>query len=186
MKTRIVYLFIALLVAGSQVSLFAQQQADRTKKKPRFTPEQMMEMQTNRIVKALALDDATTAKFTPVYTQYLKDLRECRAEAWKQMKQDKAEAGKQPGAKKEMLTDAEVEQRIKDRFAHSRKMLDIREKYYKEFKKILTPRQLQKIYDKKPMAAGPHHKNNRIGRKHAPASHNKAAVPCQECPLQKK
>ena len=108
MKTRIVYLFIALLVAGSQVSLFAQQQADRTKKKPRFTPEQMMEMQTNRIVKALALDDATTAKFTPVYTQYLKDLRECRAEAWKQMKQDKAEAGKQPGAKKEMLTDAEV------------------------------------------------------------------------------
>ena len=124
MKTRIVYLFIALLVAGSQVSLFAQQQADRTKKKPRFTPEQMMEMQTNRIVKALALDDATTAKFTPVYTQYLKDLHECRAEAWKQMKQDKAEAGKQPDAKKEMLTDAEVEQRIKDRFAHSRKMLD--------------------------------------------------------------
>lgn len=124
--------------------MFAQQQADRTKKKPRFTPEQMMEMQTNRIVKALALDDATTAKFTPVYTQYLKDLRECRAEAWKQMKQDKAEAGKQPGAKKEMLTDAEVEQRIKDRFAHSRKMLDLQEKYYTEFRKVLSPKQIEK------------------------------------------
>lgn len=145
MKTRIVYLFIALLVAGSQVSLFAQQ-VDGAKKKPRFTPEQMMEMQTNRIVKELALDDATAAKFTPIYTQYMKDLRECRAEAWKQMKPENAEAGKQVEAKKEVPTDAEVEQRIKDRFANSRKMLDLQEKYYTEFRKVLSPKQIEKIY----------------------------------------
>lgn len=175
MKTGIVYLFIALLVAGSQVSLFAQQQADRTKKKPRFTPEQMMEMQTNRIVKALALDDATTAKFTPVYTQYLKDLRECRAEAWKQMKQDKAEAGKQPGAKKEMLTDAEVEQRIKDRFAHSRKMLDFQEKYYTEFRKVLSPKQIEKIYQMEKK-----HDGNRMRKDMRPDSKDRKPFPQQK------
>lgn len=176
MKTRIVYLFIALLVAGSQVSLFAQQQADRTKKKPRFTPEQMMEMQTNRIVKALALDDATTAKFTPVYTQYLKDLRECRAEAWKQMKQDKAEAGKQAGAKKELMTDAEVEQRIKDRFAHSRKMLDLQEKYYNEFRKILSPKQIEKIYQMEKK----HNGNNRMRKNMCPNCKDRKPFPQQK------
>ena len=37
-----------------------------------------MQMQTNQIVKTLMLDDATAAKFTPVYEKYLKELRECR------------------------------------------------------------------------------------------------------------
>ena len=45
------------------------------------------------------------------------------------------------------LTDAEVEQVIKARFAQSRKMLDIREKYYNEFRKFLSPKQIQKMYN---------------------------------------
>ena len=35
-------------------------------------------MQTKQIVNTLMLDDATAAKFTPVYEKYLKELRECR------------------------------------------------------------------------------------------------------------
>lgn len=35
-------------------------------------------MQTNQMVKALMLDDATAAKFTPIYEKYLKELRDCR------------------------------------------------------------------------------------------------------------
>lgn len=46
-----------------------------------------------------------------------------------------------------MLTDAEVEADIKTRFAQSRKMLDIREKYYEEFRKFLSPKQVQKMYN---------------------------------------
>jgi len=34
----------------------------------------MMQMQTNQIVKTLMLDDATAAKFTPVYEKYLGHL----------------------------------------------------------------------------------------------------------------
>ena len=44
-------------------------------------------------------------------------------------------------------TDAEVEQAIKARFAQSRKILDVREKYYNEFRKFLSPKQIQKMYN---------------------------------------
>lgn len=47
---------------------------------------------------------------------------------------------------KSVLTDAEMEQQIKGRFAQSRKILDVREKYYDEFRKILSPKQIMKIY----------------------------------------
>ena len=39
-----------------------------------------------------------------------------------------------------------MEQAIKARFAQSRKILDVREKYYNEFRKILSPKQIMKIY----------------------------------------
>ena len=50
-----------------------------------------------------------------------------------------------PGFKS--LTDAKVDQMMKERFAISRKTLDVREKYYDEFRKFLSPKQVQKIYD---------------------------------------
>ena len=48
---------------------------------------------------------------------------------------------------KPVPTDAEVEQAIKARFAQSRKILDIREEYYNEFRKFLSPKQIQKMYN---------------------------------------
>lgn len=48
---------------------------------------------------------------------------------------------------KPLPTDAEVEQAIKARFAQSRKILDVREKYYNEFRKFLSPKQIQKMYN---------------------------------------
>jgi hypothetical protein len=79
------------------------------------------------------LDDAETAKFKPVYTKYMEEMRAVR--------------DMNPRAPRSTLTDAEVEQVIKARFAQSRKMLDIREKYYNEFRKFLSPKQIQKMYN---------------------------------------
>jgi hypothetical protein len=53
--------------------------------------------------------------------------------------------GQQKGMKSEM-TDAEAENVIKDRFAQSHKILDIQEKYYNQFRRILTPKQILRIY----------------------------------------
>ena len=44
------------------------------------------------------------------------------------------------------LTDEQIEANILNRFAQARKMLDIREKYYKAFREFLTPGQIQAMY----------------------------------------
>ena len=67
------YVILAALLVGSPMTLSAQDKDGNKEKKQRPTQEQMMQMQTNQMVKALMLDDATAAKFTPVYEQYLKE-----------------------------------------------------------------------------------------------------------------
>ena len=74
MKTKFIYVILAVLLMGSQMTLSAQN-TDNKQKKQRPTPEQMVQMQTKQIVNTLMLDDATAAKFTPVYEKYLKELK---------------------------------------------------------------------------------------------------------------
>ena len=126
------------------------QNTDNKQKKQRPTPEQMVQMQTKQIVNTLMLDDATAAKFTPVYEKYLKELRECRMMNFKPRARKDAAQGTEANTAKEtrkpVMTDAEIAKMLKDQFAQSRKMLDIREKYYNEFSKILSQKQIMKIY----------------------------------------
>lgn len=148
MKMKFIYVILAALLIGSQMTLSAQNKEDNKEKKQRPTPEQVAQMQTNQMVKALMLDDATAAKFTPVYEKYLKELRECR------MMNRKAKAEKAKGteadAKKEVqrpsMTDAEIATMLRNQFTQSRKVLDVREKYYNEFSKILSQKQIMRIY----------------------------------------
>lgn len=72
MKTRIIIMLLAVVAMCNQ-SAFAQE-----KKRP--DREQIQAMQCNQVVKALMLDDATAAKFVPVYQKYLKELSEVRME----------------------------------------------------------------------------------------------------------
>ena len=147
MKMKFIYVVLVALLLGSQMTLSAQNR-DNKEKKQRPTQEQMMQMQTNKIVKTLMLDDATAAKFTPVYEKYLKELRECR------MMNHKPRAEKAQGtsatdkkdAPRPVMTDEQIATMLRNQFAQSRKMLDIREKYYNEFSKILSQKQIMKIY----------------------------------------
>lgn len=143
MKTRLMYLVLAVFLMGGQV--VSAQNKDNKDGKQRPTLEQVMKKQTNMMVEALMLDDATAAKFTPVYENYLKELRECRMMDRKGRVENGCNA-KGGQAQNAVRTDAEIEKQIKGRFAQSRKILDVREKYYNEFRKILTPKQIQKIY----------------------------------------
>ena len=69
---------------------------------------------------------------------------------------------------KPVPTDAEIEKQIKDQFAQSRKILDVREKYYNEFRKILSPKQIMKIYQTEKSNANKFRKefDKRKGQKH--------------------
>ncbi|WP_300833024.1 hypothetical protein [uncultured Bacteroides sp.] len=146
MKTRLMYLVLAVFLMGGQVvSAQNKDNKDNRDNKQRPTPEQVMKRQTNMMVKTLMLDDATAAKFVPVYENYLKELRECRTMNRKSRAENGGNA-KGGQAQNAVQTDAEIEKQIKDRFVQSRKILDVREKYYNEFRKVLTPKQIQKIY----------------------------------------
>ena len=55
MKMKFIYVVLVALLLGSQMTLSAQNR-DNKEKKQRPTQEQMMQMQTNQIVKTLMLD----------------------------------------------------------------------------------------------------------------------------------
>ena len=130
MKTKFIYVIMAVLLMGSQMTLSAQN-TDNKQKKQRPTPEQMVQMQTKQIVNTLMLDDATAAKFTPVYEKYLKELRECRMMTHKARTEKTKAQGTDANAKKERpsMTDDEIATMLRNQFTQSRKMLDIREKF---------------------------------------------------------
>lgn len=105
-----------------------------------ITPEQAIEMQTTRMAKRLMLDDATTAKFTPIYKEYLTEMRACA--------QNCRKAGTCPFNQKDsvVMTDADIEKCIDQCFDMQQKKLDIKKSYYKKLKSVLNMKQMQAIF----------------------------------------
>jgi Spy/CpxP family protein refolding chaperone len=141
-----VFIFVAAMMMGIPTAMNAQDNNQSTTtdvkaNRPHLTDEQIVQKRTESMSRELMLDDETNAKFVPVYSQYLKDLMSCRPKRPEMGKRD----GQQPQA--EQKTDAEIEKMIQDRFEQSQKILDIRKSYYSKFRKILTPKQILKIYD---------------------------------------
>lgn len=65
-------------------------------------------MQTKQIVNTLMLDDATAAKFTPVYEKYLKELRECRMMTHKARTEKTKGQGTDAKKERPSMTDDEI------------------------------------------------------------------------------
>ena len=174
MKTKFIYVILAVLLMGSQMTLSAQN-TDNKEKKQRPTQQQMMQMQVDQMVKTLMLDDATATKFTPVYEKYLKDLRECRMMNHKPRTEKAKTQSTDANAKKERpsMTDDEIATMLRNQFTQSRKMLDVREKYYNEFSKILSQKQILKIYQQEKMNANKFRKefDRRKGQKPGQGHH---------------
>ena len=162
MKTKYFFVLIAALVMGTQVINAQNYEQGKKHSHKRMTIEQMVDMQAGKIVNDLGLDDKTAAKFTDVYRKYMMDMDKVRKEYLPERPKVKPEDGKPY-----MPTDAEVDKMMRDRFKQSRKILDIREKYYDEFRKFLSPKQVQKVSDHGQMNRGKFHKemNRRAGMK---------------------
>lgn len=118
------------------MSMGANAQNKQKKDGSRMSVEQLTELRAKRIAQALALDDATAQKFTTTFCACQKELYAAN----KAMKENK-------GKKRSEMTDAEIEAIQKDRFKQSRKLLDLREKYYGEYRKFLSARQVQRVYE---------------------------------------
>lgn len=153
MKIKNLVMMLLGVLMGAQV-MNAQEAKDNgqgKRERKRMTMEEMVDMQANKIANSLGLDDKTTDKFIDVYKKYMAEQNEVRKEysfGFK-MKVNPENRKDVTGIKmkKQVPTDADVDKMMRDRFKQSRKMLDIREKYYDEFRKFLTPKQVQKVYD---------------------------------------
>ena len=91
--------------------------------------------QAKHYVEFFALDENQAAEFTEIYHAYNKKLHAIQQQYHRERPQEGVE-----------LTDEQIEQRMLDHFAQSRAILDVREQYYKEFRKVLTPKQVHVIY----------------------------------------
>ena len=78
MKMKFIYVVLVALLLGSQMTLSAQNRDNKEKETTSYTRADDADADRIRWLKRLMLDDATAAKFTPVYEKYLKELRECR------------------------------------------------------------------------------------------------------------
>ncbi len=93
----------------------------------------------------LMLDDATAAKFAPIYKEYLQAMMECC----------------KPCAKKcENPTDEQIKEGISKRLEARQKALDVEKKYFKKLSSVLNGRQLQQVFCKKDKSSW---KNGRKG-----------------------
>lgn len=177
MKTRLMTLVVMMAVSMGSFGLMAQNSPDapaqkRAKQKP--TPEQMMDRHVKMMEKKLVMDDATAAKFTPLYKEYLQAMKDCRPVVCK-------------NDKKAEMTDAEIEKAIQDRFDARQKALDVQKKYFNKFKGVLNAKQLQKVFQQPCMGGKmkPGMKNHKM-MKRGDMQNCMNRPGCGKCPMQSK
>lgn len=155
MKTKYFFMMLVAVLMGTELVNAQQKDDKRPPMRKRMTMEQMAEIQAGKIVQELGLDDKTAAKFTEVYKKYMAEQNEVRKEFAPDFvmrgKMEVKKDGEKFNMKMEAPTDEQVDKMMRDRFKQSRKMLEVREKYYDEFRKFLSPKQVQKVYDENQM-----------------------------------
>lgn len=125
---KILFFITTLLLT---LPLAAQQPASN-----RQQGKQYIAQQISQYVSLFSLNEQQAQQFDALYKAYNKKMR-----AVHDLYQ------KEPVAEGTALTEEQVEQRILDNFAQSRAILDVREQYYKQFRQILTPSQINKIFE---------------------------------------
>lgn len=119
---------IAIAMLFSSINMSAQ-----SNNQQRLSREELAEKQARHIAHELALDDATTQKYVATYCAYQKEV-------WALGPRVKRHSSAN-------ATEAEAKQANKARMEQSQKILDLREKYYKEYSKFLTQKQIERAYE---------------------------------------
>ncbi len=127
MKSIFRILLFAMAMTAFCASAYAQKDS-----RQRMTREQLAETQAKYIAQEMAMDGTTSEKFVETFCRFQKEI-------WA--------LGPRPKREAPDRTDAETEQAIKERFAHSQKILNLRHKYYEEYSKFLSQQQIVRVYE---------------------------------------
>ena len=123
MRTRL--LLAALLICLLPAVASAQ--------KERPTKEQVNRYRAVKMARQIGLDTEAENAFVPLYEGFQKEMAVIMRES-------------RQGRSVEVTTDEQADRNIQADFRTSRKVLDLRERYYTEFRKVLTPLQIRKMY----------------------------------------
>ena len=164
---------VALLMMSTLYSNVYAQDNERRQpsQKERLSPEQLTEQRANRMANELALDDATAQRFVETYCRYQAERRALNPERAEKREGVKKEEMKKDDVKmcKPGKSEAECKELNEKCLERDQKLLDLRKKYYNEYSKFLTQKQIARINQmekkhKKPMGEKrkrPMEKNNR-------------------------
>lgn len=129
-----ILLTLMLLLAVPFASpAFAQQQGKGK------NPAAKADARSQHMAAILGLNDANTKRFVDLYAKYSAEVHAA------QQKYRKIRPQKGQGAAP--LNDQQVKTNLENQFALSQAILDIRKKYYHEYVKFLTPRQIEHLYE---------------------------------------
>jgi Spy/CpxP family protein refolding chaperone len=98
--------------------------------------QRILKAKLTEIQKSLQLDSTTFERFKPIYTAYEKELTTVN-----QQERDRVMR-----VNSDNLTSDEADKMVLSQFRNARKLIDLREKFYPEFKTVLTPPQIIKLY----------------------------------------
>lgn len=112
--------------------------------KKQLSEEEKMEGRVKRMQQELMLDDNASEKFATIYKDYLTDMKKAGDEMQESRKalKEKRKAG--------TLKDSDIKSFQKQQLANEKKMVELREKYYDKFGKVLNARQVDKVMFAKP------------------------------------
>lgn len=119
----LMWLWVASLGA---VSLTAQENGQ-----PRLAREELAEAQARHIASAMQLDDSTSRKLIDTYCRF-------QREVWS--------LGPRTGRSGARGAYKDADRAIRDRMARSQQLLDLRVKYFDEYRKFLTAEQVVRLY----------------------------------------
>lgn len=130
------------MVASNVVAI-----AQQPNRQQQVSREQLAEIEAKHIAHELAFSDAVSGKFVATYCNYKKDI-------W-------ALGPRLRPNRRGRASEQDNEERIKQRFAMSEKILNISQKYYKEYSKFLTQTQIEKVYEQERMLIKRHAKRGK-------------------------
>lgn len=142
---------LKLAVAALLLSVSATMMAADRGEMNRPSQEERIGQQWRQIAAKLMLSDAQTEKLASTYADFCKEMKVLRPQHMRGngMQKDSLSAKKKLGKRsmkrglqqREQLSDAQIAKLTKQRMANQRRKIDIQEKYFDKFNKVLTARQ---------------------------------------------
>ena len=123
--------FIIILSALLLVGYVSAQSADSERAKGK----ERVEQQVRHYIALFSLSEEDAQAFSDLYKEYTKKMYAIHV-LYKQNDNDNGP-----------LTDEQIDRQLLNNFAQSRAILDVREQFYRKFRKVLTPSQINTILE---------------------------------------